>query len=319
MNSNERENPFKIKARIVIADDDPENISLVEQALKSEGHQTRACANGEEALHMVRSWAPHVVLLDVNMPKMSGTECLKKIRALSGGEYIGVVLVTANSDLQEIISGLDSGADDYIIKPYRIDELRARVRACLRTKILHDTLRRANKRLEEISNIDELTSLRNMRFTLKKFDEEVAIAKQRSQPISCVMFDIDHFKEVNDKHDHLFGSHVLREVGQLVLSAIRSGDIAARYGGDEFFLVFPNTKIQEAFECAERMRKMIEAYTFRSGNYSVRITASFGVSGCLDNQDYSKLDARELVRSADSALYGAKGNGRNRTEVFNFI
>lgn len=307
------------KARIVIADDDVESGKIVEEALKQDEHHTRVCSDGESALHMVRSWAPHVVLLDINMPKITGLEALKKIRSLSAGDYIGVMLVTANSGLDEIVTGLDAGADDYIVKPYRVDELRARVRACLRIKVLHDALRRANKRLEDAASIDDLTSLFNMRFMMKQFPEEVEAAKKKRSPISCVMFDMDHFKLVNDKHDHIFGSQVLREVGQVIQQHLRSGDLAARYGGDEFFIAMPGTTIQEATAVADRMRLAIETHVFKAGAHTAKVTASFGVAGAQNPDDYPMLEARELMRSADAALYGAKNAGRNRVEVFNFV
>ncbi|MEW6057186.1 MAG: diguanylate cyclase [Bdellovibrionota bacterium] len=308
------------KARIIVADDDVESAKVVEQALKLDGHQSRICADGEAALHLVRSWMPHVVLLDINMPKYDGLECLKKIRAMGGGEYIGVLLVTANAALEQIVAGLDFGADDYIVKPYRIDELRARVRACFRIKNLHDALRRANKKLEDAASTDDLTTLYNMRYTMKRLSEEVENAKRNKSPISCVMFDMDHFKMVNDKHDHLFGSHVLKEIGKLLQGMVRASDIAARYGGDEFFIAMPGTHLKDAFNVADRIRKAIEAHVFKMGTYSIKVTASFGVSGTQGApDDVLILDARELMRSADAALYGAKNSGRNKVESFNFV
>ena len=122
---------------------------MIEEVLRAEGHNTRVVGDGEAALQLARSWSPHVILLDINMPKLSGLEVLCKVRALSNQDYIGVLLITANSSLEQVVEGLNAGADDYIVKPYRMDELKARVRASLRTKALHDSLRRANKRLEE--------------------------------------------------------------------------------------------------------------------------------------------------------------------------
>lgn len=309
------------KARVIVADDDPENAKLAEDSIKLDGHQSRTCSDGEAALHLVQSWSPHVVLLDVNMPKLSGLEVLRKIRANApaSGEYVGVILLTANSSLDQITQGLDSGADDYIVKPYRIDELRARLRACLRLKNLHDSLRRANKRLEEVASRDDLTTWYNMRYMSKRILKEVELAKKQNTPISCIMFDMDYFKQVNDTNDHLFGSFVLCEVAQLTKGLLRGQDIPARYGGDEFIIVLPQTTPSQAIAIAERMRETIKNHMFKSGRYAVKVTASFGISGVERPEEIALLDPRELIRMADAALYDAKNAGRNRVETLSFL
>ncbi|MBI3556238.1 MAG: diguanylate cyclase [Deltaproteobacteria bacterium] len=307
------------KCRIIIADDDAVNGHLIEEVLRAEGHLTRLVSDGEAAVHMVRSWSPHLVLLDINMPKLSGLEALAKIRGLNAGDYVGVLLVTANTELEQVVAGLDAGADDYIAKPFRMEELKARVRASLRTKGLHDALRRSNKRLEEQANTDDLTLLYNMRFAGRRLQDEVEKAKLHRLPISCLMLDMDHFKTINDQTDHLFGSQVLREVGQLILAQLRTTDVAARYGGDEFFVLMPGTRIKDAVEIAEKIRKRIEAHVVKAGEHSVRVTASFGVAGTESGDVAGGLSAKELIRSADTSLYSAKSKGRNCTETFGIV
>lgn len=307
------------KARIIIADDDAENAKLLEEIVRTDGHQSKICHDGEAVLHMVKSWSPHIVLLDVDMPKLSGIECAKKIRAQSSQDYVGIMMVTAHSDLATLESCFEAGADDYINKPFRSDELRARLRNNIRMKTLHDTLRRANKRLEEAATLDELTGLRNMRYMMKRIVDEVEHAKKHRVPMSAIMFDMDHFKQVNDQNDHLFGSHVLREIGQLVLTKIRASDVAARYGGDEFLILLPGTGLKSALEVAEQLRKLFEAHHIQSGPHSTRVTASFGVAGTHHPNDFDVLDAKDLIRSADSAMYSAKNAGRNKVETFAFV
>jgi two-component system cell cycle response regulator len=298
-----------------VADDDPDNARLVEESVRAEGHLVRACPDGEAALHLMRSWSPDVMLLDINMPKLNGLECLKKVREQSKGSYTGVILVTANSQLDQIILGLDLGADDYITKPYRVDELRARLRGCLRVKALHDALRLTNRRLEEAATFDELTGLRNMRYMAKRLATEVDECLAAKKNLSCMMLDMDHFKMVNDKHDHLFGSYVLSEVGAILRSLLRPTDVAARYGGDEFFVLLPNTSLREAVEIADQLRRAIAAHLFKSGNHATHITSSFGVCGSSSGTEFPKIEAREFIRSADGALYAAKNGGRNRVET----
>ncbi|MGE4232536.1 MAG: diguanylate cyclase [Bacteriovoracia bacterium] len=306
------------KARIIVADDDPENLKTVSETLLKEGFHVKAAGDGEAAFKLAQSWIPHVMLLDINMPKMSGLECLKKVRALKTDEHIIVILVTANSQLEEIIQGLDLGANDYIVKPYRMDELRARLRAGLRVKVMYDNLIRANKRLEEISTIDELTGLKNMKYANRRLEEETRSAIKGYKPLSCIMFDMDHFKKVNDEHDHLFGSHVLTEIGQILRAICRPQDIAARFGGDEFFILLPDTDLNHAEQIAQVIRKKIEAHVFESGLHTKRVTASFGVSGIKNKEKIPKLEAMEIVRSADRALYSAKHAGRNCVEILEY-
>ncbi|MBI3542551.1 MAG: diguanylate cyclase [Deltaproteobacteria bacterium] len=307
-------NPELNRIRIVVADDQEDNARVIEETLKNEGYQVRVAGDGEAALRLVKTWSPQLVLLDINMPKLTGMEVLVAVRALSGGEYVGVILVTANSGLDEVVGGLDAGADDYIVKPFRMPELRARVRACLRTKNLHDSLRRANRRLEELASRDELTMFFNMRFAGQRLADEVAAVRRSRRPISCLMFDMDHFKGINDRFGHLVGSQVLREVAKLVTPFLRTTDVPARYGGDEFLIAMPDTRLKEAAELAERMRKKIESHVFSVDVANATATASFGVAGVDDPQILAALDANALVRAADAALYAAKNGGRNRVE-----
>ncbi|HRK01245.1 MAG TPA: diguanylate cyclase [Oligoflexia bacterium] len=307
------------KARIVIADDDAENVKMLDELVRAEGHLTKTCGDGEAVLHLVRSWSPHLLLLDVDMPKMSGLECAKKVRSQISSDYVGIMMVTAQSDLSTLQNCFDAGADDYLLKPYRSDELRARMKNNLRIRGVHDSLRRMNRKLEEAATIDELTGLRNMRYLSKRLIDEVEHAKKHRVPLSCIMFDMDHFKQVNDQHDHLFGSQVLHEIGQLVMTKLRASDVPARYGGDEFFILLPGTTLKSAVDVAEQLRKLFETHQFKSGTHATRVTASFGVSGTHHPNDFEVLEARELIRSADSAMYSAKNAGRNRVETYAFI
>ncbi|MBX9768859.1 MAG: diguanylate cyclase, partial [Bdellovibrionales bacterium] len=248
-----------------------------------------------------------LVLLDVNMPGLSGVETLKRLRA-STTEYVSVIFISGNSRTEDIVTGLDFGADDYVRKPYQISEVMARIRAHLRNKDIRDELLTANHKLLDMTEHDELTNLYNMKAFYARLDHELKRARRFEHSVGIIMFDVDHFKRVNDNHDHLFGSFVLKEVGRLIRKNIRNVDIGARYGGDEFVILLTETAPEGALMFAERLRKTIENTVFDSGHDKMQLTISLGVTVTDGRAD---LDRENLVRIADRALYEAKSSGRN--------
>lgn len=300
--------------RILVVDDDEISRALVIKALNFEGYQVREGASGREGLKVMKEWQPHLVLLDVNMPELNGLETLAKLRAKD--EYVSVMFVSADSRTEDVIRGLDAGADDYVCKPFEVLELLARVRTQLRIKDLNDNLKKANDRLKELIDIDDLTGLFNMRSLYKKLDFELDRARRYNRSVCVIMMDLDHFKTVNDKHDHLFGSFVLTQVGKMVRENMRKVDFAARYGGDEFLVVLTEINLEGAVTFANRLRTKIDEAHFANELHSMELTASLGLAVCNPNE--IQVDARSLVRYADRALYNAKANGRNRVEVFDF-
>lgn len=302
------------KRKVLVVDDDDTNRALVGKALEFEGYQVNQAESGAAALKVIQEWQPHLVLLDVNMPGLNGLETLAKLRVRD--EYVSVMFVSANSRTEDVIRGLDAGADDYVCKPFDVLELLARVRSQLRIKDLNDNLKRANDRLKELVDIDDLTGLFNMRSLYKRLDFELDRARRYDRSVVVIMMDLDHFKRVNDQHDHLFGSFVLTQIGKMVRENIRKVDFAARYGGDEFLVVLTEINLEGAETFANRLREKISKTTFKNEYYSMDLTASLGLA--ITNPNEHDVDARALVRYADRALYVAKENGRNRVEVFDF-
>lgn len=293
--------------RIFVVDDDQDNLTLVASALRHEGHEVETASCGEEALEKLGPMTPDLVLLDINMPGISGYEILTELRKRE--PYVSVIFVSGRSSSSDVVQGLDAGADDYVCKPFNPHVLLARVRAQLRIKDLHDSLCEANTRLLELVDIDDLTGLYNMRSIYHKLDGEIARGRRYGRAVGVVMMDMDNFKNVNDTNDHLFGSFVLSEVGKIIRGTIRQEDFAARYGGDEFLIALSETSVEGARSFADRLRKAIEAYSFSSKGSSMRLSASLGVSVC--EPQIHDIDARNLVRFADNALYVAKRNGKN--------
>ena len=293
--------------RILVVDDDPDSLEIIAEALSWEGYDVNKSQSGSGGVELINSWKPHLVILDVNMPGMDGITTLSGLR--SQEQYVSVMFISGNVNTEAVVAGLDSGADDYIPKPFDPLELLARVRTQLRIKDLNDQLRAANEKLKELVDIDDLTGLFNMRSLYQRLEHELDRARRFDRQVCVVMMDMDFFKSVNDGHDHLFGSFVLSEVGKIIRSNIRSIDIGARYGGDEFLMVLTETNKEGANNFCERLRKSIKEYHFVSGNDEIDLTASVGFA--ITQPGDSTTDGRSLVRAADAALYDAKRSGRN--------
>lgn len=293
--------------RILVIDNDSESLEILLEPLRWEGYDARGVTTEAEAHRLIETWAPHVVILDWITPTRAGLRVLRAVRERLS--HVSCVFVSENSSTEAIIEALDSGADDYIVKPFVPLELLARIRTQLRIRDLHEQLLFANEKLKELVDTDDLTGLYNMRSLYQRLDFEMERGRRFHRDVCVVMMDMDYFKTVNDGHDHLFGSYVLSEVGQIIRNNTRNIDIPARYGGDEFLVVLTETNHEGAIHFCERLRESIERTTFVSGEDSIQLTASLGFAITIPGENIS---AKELVRRADHALYDAKRGGRNK-------
>jgi two-component system cell cycle response regulator len=298
--------------RILVVDDQKANCSLLTEGLTLEGFTVREAYSGKDAITICQEWQPHLVLLDHDMPGMTGLETVRIFR--KNDLDVDVMFVSANGSPNLIADALDAGADDYVQKPYSFRELTSRIMVRFRIRDLREELQVANAKLLELSLHDDLTGLFNMRNIYKKIEIELKRARRASSSVSCLMIDMDHFKSVNDGHDHLFGSFVLKEMGAIIKKSIREADFAARYGGDEFLIVLTEANAEGTRIFAERLRETVKNHTFKDGSDEIKLTLSIGFA--VSTHDGEPLP-RDLVRVADHALYEAKDSGRNRVRGYN--
>jgi two-component system, cell cycle response regulator len=303
--------------RILVVDDHPDNVEIIDARLSTRGYLIDSASNGEEALAKVRANPPHLILLDVMMPLMDGFEVSRRIKRDSSLPYIPIILVTARGETEDKVEGLDAGADDYLTKPINFPELEARVRSMLRIKRLQDELDRKNRQLEEanrqlrlLSITDGLTSLFNHRHVHELLREEYERSKRSGDWMAVAMLDLDHFKQLNDTHGHPTGDIVLAETARILKESAREIDMIGRYGGEEFIAILPGADEGAAARFAERVRMAVEQFVYRDDGHEIRMTLSAGVAAA---QGSDVRDGDELIRRADQALYDAKNAGRNQT------
>ncbi len=301
--------------RVLIAEDDPVSCHLLEAFLVKWGYQVVVTTDGTEAWRVLQQEnPPRLAILDWMMPGMDGVEVCRKVRQRDAEPYIYILLVTAKGQKQDIIEGLEAGADDYLTKPFDAQELRARLRAGRRIIELQEQLLSAREQLKVEATHDPLTGLWNRTAILESLQRELARAQRDKTPTAVIMADLDHFKRINDTYGHLAGDAVLREAARRMSSSVRTYDSIGRYGGEEFLFVFPGSDLNGALTQAERLRSCINKEAMDIFEGAFPITMSLGVAASTEVKE-----ADLLVRAADAALYRAKNGGRNRVEPANNV
>jgi len=254
---------------------------------------------------------PRLALLDWMMPNMDGVEICRAIREKKPDPYIYLLLLTSRDQKQDVVEGIEAGADDYLIKPFDPQELRARIHAGERIIELEDRLIGAQEALRELATHDSLTGLLNRRACLDSLLTELNRGCRTGNPVCIVMADIDHFKRINDAHGHQTGDEVLCEVARRMQRSLRRYDTAGRFGGDEFLLVLPECSLEEGVKLTERICHLVRSEPVKAKNERIEVSISLGVA--IANQ-LAPADLEALLGSVDAALYRAKEAGRNRVE-----
>ena len=297
--------------KLLVVDDEEAILDLLRRRLEALGCEVSVLSGGSQVLQTAREYLPDLVLLDVMMPDLDGFSVCEALKQDPQVRDIPVLLMTARAEVESRIKGLEMGAHDYIPKPFETSELMARVRAALRVKRLQDQLKDANRQLERLATSDALTDLPNRR----TFDHEIYLAMERSrrtdQPMSVIIFDIDHFKKINDTHGHQVGDDALRLIARILAGRRRITDPVARYGGEEFVWVLPGAREDDAMQVAEWLRRAVGDMTIETLHGRLRLTVSAGIT-TYDPAAHGPLSTATVLESADLALRDAKGAGRDR-------
>lgn len=303
--------------RILVVDDNPDNVEIIATRLRFRGYDVIESVHGHDALAKVEAAPPDLILLDVMLPDIDGYEIARRIKGNPELPYIPIILVTARDSTQDKVMGLDAGADDYLTKPINFPELEARVRSMLRIKKLQDELEEKNRELERLSISDGLTGLYNHRHIHRLLTDEFERTERTGEPLTVAMFDLDRFKSVNDTHGHQAGDRVLQAFAEILRDSAREIDRLGRYGGEEFMAVLPDTGSDEGTSFVERVRQQVERTPFDIGrDEPLHMTVSAGLA---DIPADGVGSCEELIRRADEALYGAKAGGRNKVVRFDEI
>ncbi len=288
--------------KILVADDSEITRFKLESILSSWNYDVVQAIDGAEAWTILQQDETiQIAILDWLMPGLSGIDICKNIREQKERIYTYTIILTSRNNIDDIILGLKSGADDYLIKPYHTQELKARLQVGERIITLQNNL-------FNMANHDSLTGVLNRRSIIKKCDTELNRSKRKSVITGIIMADLDHFKQINDLYGHQAGDAVLVECTQRIQQELRSYDSLGRYGGEEFLILTPDTNPKDILKHAERIRQSISNSLFHYQENVIPVTMSMGVATSDDNH----YESDTLIRLADDALYEAKEKGRNR-------
>jgi len=311
---------------VLVIEDSPFELDQIKVALEAAGYRFVVANTGIQGMKLAREVLPDLILLDMVLPDLSGRETCRHLRAQEELRGIPIIIVTVKGKMEDKVLGLSEGATDYVTKPFDPMELQARVAAALRMKRLQDELIEKNKELagknqeyqvllkqvQTLAITDSVTGLFNRRYFQEVLNQEFSRAQRYCTPFSCLMIDVDAFKQINDKFGHEAGDKVLEELAKIIQIEIRKVDLAARYGGDELAVLLPESLRDDAAQVAQRILDRVGGATFPALGKKHRVTVSIGVAGFPDPE---LRDARQAILAADFALYRSKRAGGNRVET----
>ncbi len=308
--------------RVLVVDDDASMRALVRKVLETVGHQVLEAPDGKVGMEMALEFQPQLMIVDWVMPEVTGLELTRALRQTKIGRSIYILIMTSLEDDDRLIEAFENGVDDFMSKPINPRVLAARLRAGQRVIRLQQELDRdreeirrfaaelavSNRRLQEVALTDSLTGFPNRRYAIERVQQEWLVSSRTRRPLATMVIDVDQFKTYNDTHGHDVGDAVLRQVAASVKGALRAQDIVARTGGDEFLVICPDTGLDAALACAERVRFAVESTPLVMAGQTLNMSVSIGVA----TRDTVMAEPDALIKRADQALYLAKNKGRNR-------
>lgn len=322
------------KPLVLMVDDNPHNLRILTEMMEENGYETIVALSGKKALELVTIEKPDLILLDVKMPEMDGYEVCRILKADSLTRDIPVIFITVQSDVDDVIKGFESGAVDYISKPFNILELQMRTKTHLEVKQARDAqklyneelektnleLKKANEiirtqneqlreiafRLEQLSQTDALTGLYNRRYLIEKLEEEVARYQRNRKPFSLIIADIDDFKSINDSYGHECGDYILKQIAKILTVSVRDIDSIGRWGGEEFLILLPETPVNGAQILAERIKNNLHNNVIVYNGTLISATLTFGIAMF---EGEATVDA--VIRQADYCMYEGKRKGKD--------
>jgi diguanylate cyclase (GGDEF)-like protein len=299
----------RVLSKILVVDDDVFSANLIDNCLRSAGFMSSYCCDPEQALETISSELPDLIVMDVVMPGIDGFDLCRRVRAHPAMQLTPIIFVTRRGDVEQRVAGLEAGGNDYLAKPFEPQELVARVRSHLQRLAA----------LRDMAIRDGLTRCYNHKYFKIRLGQEIARCRRYKNDLTLALLDVDHFKEINDAHGHPTGDSVLSHLGSLVQASVRSTDVVARYGGDEFALLFVEAGVKEANVIASRLLERIAGHNqplSRDGPDAVAelppitLTVSVGVTGLLSDDTMESL-----IKRADVALYEVKKSGRSQIKI----
>lgn len=309
------------RMRVLVADDDLSMRSLLVNMLQSAGHEVFEAKDGRQAFELALEVRPQMAIVDWMMPEMNGIELTRALRETIQGRGVYILILTAIEDDEALVEAFEAGVDDFMTKPLKPRVLAARLRAGQRVVKLQQEVERdredirrfaaelavTNRKLHQVALTDFLTGFPNRRYAMARLQQDWASSVRTNRPLSCMVIDVDQFKQVNDNYGHDVGDAMLKQSAHTIKSALRAEDVICRMGGDEFLVICPDTDLDSAMVCAERVRVAMTKLSVQAGEASLGSTVSIGVAQRVP----SMADVSALIKRADEGVYLAKAGGRN--------
>ncbi|GAO35776.1 response regulator [Sulfuricella sp. T08] len=322
----EKSDQAELPLRILVVDDDKAVSNYLQKLLISHGHTVFSAADGQEGLEKMLEYNPQLVISDWVMPNMNGIAFCRSLRTTRDGRGLYFIILTALADEDRLVEAFEAGVDDYLVKPFSVKVLMARLRAGQRLIQLKEEISRereevrriaselavTNRRLQRLALTDSLTLLPNRRYGMDSLEQEWEAAKNGGRPVTCMLIDLDRFKQINDTYGHDTGDTALKQAANILKNSSRTQDIVSRIGGEEFMVICPDTSLKEGAQYAELIRKTFEDSLINAGAERIKINVSIGVAEY--NPAMPHFSA--LIKAADDALYQAKLNGRNKVVAY---